>query len=75
MRPGGLKLKAGTIEFSRTKIDCIVRNISARGAAIEVRIPLWFPDAFVLSITTDAIARHCHIVWREERRLGVAFDD
>ena len=68
-------LKAGTIEFSGTKIDCLVRNISATGASIEVKSPLWFPNTFVLSIATDDITRGRHIIWRKERRLGVVFND
>ena len=67
-------LKAGTIEFSGTKIDCLVRNISATGASIEVKSPLWFPNSFVLVITADGSAQSCHIVWRKGRLLGVAFD-
>jgi hypothetical protein len=66
--------KAGTIEFSGGKIDCVIRNISATGAALEVNTPLWFPDVFVLVITSDASSRRCRIIWRNEKRIGVAFD-
>jgi hypothetical protein len=68
-------LKAGTIEFSGSRIDCLVRNVSETGAAIEVHSPIWFPDRFVLAVASDASARLCHIVWRDEKRMGVAFDD
>jgi hypothetical protein len=68
-------LKAGTIEFSGGKIDCLIRNISATGAAIEVKGPIWFPDSFVLAVASDGTARRCHIVWREDKRIGVAFDE
>jgi hypothetical protein len=68
-------LKAGTIEFSGSKIDCVIRNISATGAAIEVKSPIWFPDSFVLAVASDGTARRCHIVWQEEKRIGVAFDE
>jgi hypothetical protein len=67
-------LKAGTIEFSGCKIDCVIRNISATGAAIEINSPIWFPDSFVLAVASDGSARQCHIIWREDRRIGVAFD-
>jgi hypothetical protein len=67
--------KAGTIEFSGSKIDCVIRNISATGAAIEVKSPAWFPDSFVLAVASDGSARRCHIIWREDKRIGVAFDD
>jgi hypothetical protein len=67
-------LKAGTIEFAGTKVDCLIRNISDTGASLEIKSPLWFPDAFVLVVTSDGSARPCHIIWRKEKRLGVAFD-
>jgi len=67
-------LKAGTIEFSGDAIACTVRNISETGAAIEINSPLWFPDRFTLNITSDGLRRLCHIVWRKEKRVGVAFE-
>ena len=35
--------KAGTIEFGGSTIDCVVRNISESGAALEVASPVVFP--------------------------------
>jgi len=67
-------LKAGTIEFSGDAIPCTVRNISETGAAVEINSPLWFPDRFTLNITSDGVRKPCHIVWRREKRVGVAFD-
>lgn len=66
--------KAGTIEFSGNAIPCTVRNLSASGAAIEVKTPLWFPDRFTLGIASDGTRRSCHIVWRDGQRIGLAFD-
>jgi hypothetical protein len=68
-------LKAGIIEFGDSKVDCLIRNVSATGAALEVNSPLWFPDVFVLVMTSDGSSRRCHIVWRNEKRIGVTFDD
>ena len=67
-------LKAGSIEFGGGSIDCTVRNISETGAALEVVSPLFIPDRFTLFIQTDHVRRPCHIVWRKEMRIGVAFD-
>ena len=67
-------LKAGTIEFSGDGLACTVRNISETGAALEINSPLWFPDRFTLNIMSDALRKPCHIVWRKEKRIGVAFD-
>ena len=65
-------LKAGTIEFADTAIPCTVRSLSTTGAAIEVNTPLWFPGRFVLAV--DGERHACRIVWRREKRLGLAFD-
>ena len=67
-------LKAGTIEFSGSKVDCLIRNISATGTALEVNSPLWFPDVFVLVTTSDGSSRRCHIVSRSGKHIGVTFD-
>jgi PilZ domain len=67
-------LKAGTIEFGGGGIDCIVRNLSETGAALEVVTPLFIPDRFTLFVPNDQFKRPCHIVWRREKRIGVAFD-
>ena len=68
-------LKGGTIEFGSSKIDCVIRNLSDTGAALEIRSPLWFPDTFTLVTSSDGSSRRCHIVWRRENRIGVAFED
>jgi hypothetical protein len=68
-------LKAGTIAFNRAAgISCMVRNISAAGACLEVSSPFGIPDDFTLVIENDHIQRPCHVTWRRDRRLGVAFD-
>jgi PilZ domain len=66
-------LKAGSIEFGGGAIDCTIRNISGTGAALEVVSPLYIPDRFTLVVHTEQLKRPCCIVWRKERRLGVAF--
>ena len=37
-------LKAGTIEFGGSAIDCTLRNLSATGAALDVPSPVGIPD-------------------------------
>ena len=66
--------KAGTIEFGGGGIDCTVKNLSDTGAALEILSPLYVPDRFTLFVPTDQFKRRCHIVWRKERRIGIAFD-
>jgi len=67
-------LKAGSIECGGGVIDCIVRNVSETGAALEVLSPLYIPDRFTLFVRTDQLKRPCHITWRKKNRIGVAFD-
>jgi hypothetical protein len=65
-------LKAGTIEFSGGAIDCVIRNISETGAALEVASPLGIPTEFNLLISGNA-KRPCRVVWVKDKRIGVAF--
>jgi len=66
-------LKAGTIE-SGDGIACHVKNLSDTGAQLELLSPLYVPDRFTLAVPSDQLRRDCHVVWRRERRLGVAFE-
>ena len=67
-------LKAGSIECGGDAIDCNVRNLSETGAALDVLSPLYIPDRFTLVVRTDQLKRPCHIIWRKQKRIGVAFD-
>lgn len=67
-------LKAGTIEFSGGTIDCTVRNLSTVGAALEVSSPVGIPENFTLIFRTEGLQMPCQVVWRREKRIGVAFD-
>lgn len=67
-------LKAGIIAFNRAGgISCTVRNLSDRGANLEVESPVGIPDDFTLAIDSDHLLRHCRVVWRANHRLGVEF--
>jgi len=66
--------KAGSIAFNRAgTIDCRVRNLSAIGACLEVASQIGIPDHFILLVESEELKQHCHVVWRTETRLGVAF--
>jgi PilZ domain-containing protein len=67
-------LKAGSISINRTAgIDCTVRNLSDAGACLDVVSPLGIPDDFELVIGEDHSTYPCHVVWRSEKRIGIAF--
>jgi PilZ domain len=65
--------KAGTIEFDGSKVDCTVRNISTIGAGLEVANPAGIPHEITLTIQSCEARQHGYVVWRRERRIGVAF--
>jgi hypothetical protein len=67
-------LRAGTIEFGGSAIDCMVRNMSNVGAALQVSSPMGIPEIFTLVFQTAGLRLPCHVVWRKERWIGVAFD-
>jgi hypothetical protein len=68
-------LKAGTIAFNGSAIDCVVRNISATGAALEVESQIGIPLSFHLIIAAENFSERCRVLWRRESRLGVVFED
>lgn len=67
-------LKAGTIEFGGGAIDCTIRNLSNAGAALEVTSSFGVPQQFTLVPLGGGRHILCHIVWRKQTRIGVAFD-
>jgi hypothetical protein len=66
-------LKAGTIGFGGSAINCMVRNISDTGAMLNVTNPVEVPEQFTLALPADGQHMSCHVVWRREKRIGVAF--
>jgi PilZ domain len=67
-------LKAGSITFNGAGINCLVRNMSDTGAALEVENQIGIPPIFDLVITTDHFARSCRVIWRKEKRIGIVFN-
>jgi hypothetical protein len=67
-------LKAGSISCGGVTIDCTVRSLSETGAALEVVTPLFIPERIKLVVESAGLNRHCHVVWRKQKRMGVAFD-
>jgi PAS domain-containing protein len=68
-------LRSGKIVFNgkRSVIDCVVRNLSDTGACLQVSNPTSVPPGFELVIDGDG-ASGCHVVWRSDTRVGIAFD-
>ena len=65
---------SGAIEFARGAKNCLIRNMSISGAALDVTDPLDIPERFDLVFRADGTRIPCHVIWRQEDRIGVAFD-
>jgi hypothetical protein len=68
-------LKRGKIVFDRRNcvIDCMVRNVSAAGACLELPSTVGVPDRFDLLIARETYPRRCRIAWKDDTRVGVTF--
>jgi len=67
-------LGAATIEFDGGEINCVVRDMSISGAALEVSNPPSVPERFTLAFRADGLRMPCHVVWRKKGRIGVEFE-
>lgn len=67
-------LMSGVIKFTDSTINCLVRNITISGAALEVSNPHEIPERFNLVFKADDAHLPCRVIWREEERIGVAFE-
>jgi hypothetical protein len=67
-------LKGAQILFGGAAIDCVVRNLSSTGAALDVESPLGIPPTFTLVVKQDGFAKQCRVAWRKEKRIGISFD-
>jgi hypothetical protein len=67
-------LKRARITFKGrwTTIDCTVRNLSDRGACLNVESYIGIPDTFDL-VLDNAAVRSCRVTWRKATQIGVEF--
>jgi PilZ domain-containing protein len=67
-------LKGGRIVFNnaRSTFDCVIRNLSDKGARLEVASVIGMPDSFDLMLP-DGTKRACQVIWRKPKEIGVAF--
>lgn len=54
--------------------DCLMLDLSATGARLEVQAPDALPDSFTMLLShTGSLKRQCAVVWRAENTVGVQF--
>jgi hypothetical protein len=63
----------GYISAGGSVMSCMVLNISAEGAAIDVPNPAFVPQRFRLVMAHDSSVRECQIAWIQQNRIGVSF--
>ena len=57
------------------RCECVITNISDRGAHINVADSDALPDSFVLLLAENgATRRRCRVIWRKPREIGIRFD-
>jgi hypothetical protein len=67
-----LKTAFIVISEKTPKLECMARNISDTGAALQVSTTFGIPTHF--DVTIDGVRRHCRSVWRTDTKIGVAFE-
>jgi hypothetical protein len=68
-------LSAATIEFWGSTLPCMVRNMSDAGAMLDVAATTAeIPEYFTLIVRADGHRTLCRLVWRSQKRIGVAFE-
>src|SRR5215813_530553 len=57
------------------RCECVITNISDRGAHISIADSDTLPDSFVLLLAENgATRRRCRVIWRKPREVGIKFD-
>ena len=58
-----------------SSIDCIVRDLSAKGARLDVASPVGIPDWFDLRLNRNGVCYPAKVAWRSGKQIGVMFLD
>jgi hypothetical protein len=69
---GSTRQRGSSSTDHRAAIDCVVRNLSDKGALLQVASPLGIPETFDL-VCGDAMIRPCHVLWWKEKHIAVEF--
>jgi PilZ domain-containing protein len=57
------------------RCECVITNISDRGAHISIADSEALPDSFILLLAENgATRRRCRVIWRKPREVGIKFD-
>jgi hypothetical protein len=65
--------QAAYVSSGGSVMSCVVRNISAEGAAIDVENAAFVPSRFRLVMASDSSVHECDVAWIQQNRIGVIF--
>jgi hypothetical protein len=67
-------LYGGVAEINeRSTMDCVVRNINARGACVELDSADTLPEEINLTIARKGRSFLARLIWRQANKVGLAF--
>ncbi len=67
--------KAWLLVEGKQRSECVLTDISALGAHVNVADSEDIPDAFLLLLAeSGATRRRCRVIWRKPREVGVKFE-
>ena len=70
-----LRRNAWVVLEAGQRLECVITNISDRGAHISIADSDALPDSFVLLLAENgATRRRCRVIWRKPREIGIKFD-
>ncbi len=80
-RPAEKRLQHRTVTFKNAKIevrkdvavDCAVRDLSATGCLVSLRIDESLPKEFVIVLGPALLRRRARLVWRKNLDCGLEF--
>ena len=69
-------LKGATLSFNKgySAFECVVRNLSERGARLSLAETFGLPGRFRLAIGDEEKGRTARVVWRRSDAIGVSFE-
>ena len=65
--------KTGSITLPHGVVECLIRNMSAKGMLLEFLKPALIPDEFDLLIKPELTRVRCHITRRKALRIAIEF--
>ncbi|MBP1183052.1 pilus assembly protein PilZ [Methylobacterium sp. PvR107] len=73
LRRNGFKTGSIFVGDTPDAVDCLVWNLSEFGALLEVETATELPSRFRLVSPSLFVDRNCQTIWRDGRKIGVAF--